>query len=205
VGDELGTHWSIVDPGLTIKRYPCCGANLRALDAAAALIKEHAIKCDDVAKLQVDVNADLLNTVRFHKPASGFEGKFSIDYVLAAMLLDGRVDLDSFSDEYCKAPRMRAALDKVKVNAETDRPNDNESRRRSPVTITMKDGRTFTKTVNAVRGSPKNPMTRDELVGKYRVCASRALSQERVERSIEALENLDKLPAAKDLVDALTI
>ena len=200
----LGSHWSIVDPGLTIKNYPCCGGNLRALDAAQALLREHEIRFDDVARLTVDVHPDLLHIVRFHKPTQGFRGKFSIDYVLAAMLLDGRVDLDSFTDDYCNAPRMRASLDKVQVNAHAEWPNDQASRRNSPVTITMHDGRTFTRTVDKVRGSPGNPMTRDELVGKYRGCASRVLNAERLEHSITALEALDKVPAATDLMDALT-
>lgn len=204
VADGLGTHWSIVDPGLTVKRYPCCGGNLRALDAAQALLREHDIRFDDVARLDVDVHPDLLHIVRFHKPTQGFRGKFSIDYVLAAMLLDGRVDLDSFSDEYCNAPRMRASLEKVRVNAHAEWPGDAASRRRSPVTITMNDGRTFTRTVDKVRGSPGNPMTRDELVDKYRGCASRVLKGERLDRSVAALENLDRIPSARDLMDALT-
>lgn len=204
VADGLGTHWSIVDPGLTIKRYPCCGGNLRALDAAQQLLLEHGIRFNDVAGLEVDVHPDLLCIVRFHKPTEGFRGKFSIDYVLAAMLLDGRVDMESFTDAYCNAPRMRAALQKVRVNAHAEWPDDAASRRRSPVSITMKDGRTFTKTVDKVRGSPGNPMTRDELVDKYRGCASRVLTGERLERSIVALESLDRLPAAKDLTDTLT-
>ena len=74
------------------------------------LIQEHGIEFDDAARLDVDVHPDLLFTVRFHKPVQGFRGKFSLDYVLAAMLLDGRVDLDSFSDVYCNAPRMRESL-----------------------------------------------------------------------------------------------
>lgn len=204
VADGLGTHWSIVGPGLTVKRYPCCGGNLRALDAAQELILEHGIRFDDVARLEVDVHPDLLCIVRFHKPTQGFRGKFSIDYVLAAMLLDGRVDMASFTDEDRNAPRMRAALEKVRVNAHAEWPNDAVSRRKSPVTITLNDGRAFTRTVDKVRGSPGNPMTRDELVDKYRGCASRVLYGERLERSIAALENLDKLPAAKDLIDALT-
>ena len=204
VAHGLGSHWSIVDPGLTIKNYPCCGGNLRALDAAQALLREHEIRFDDVARLTVDVHPDLLHIVRFHKPTQGFRGKFSIDYVLAAMLLDGRVDLDSFTDDYCNAPRMRASLDKVQVNAHAEWPNDQASRRNSPVTITMHGGRTFTRTVDKVRGSPGNPMTRDELVGKCRGCASRVLNAERLEHSITALEALDKVPAATDLMDALT-
>ena len=204
VADGLGTHWSIVNPGLTIKRYPCCGGNLRALDAAQGLLLEHGIRFDDVARLEVDVHPDLLCTVRFHKPTQGFRGKFSIDYVLAAMLLDGRVDLDSFTDEYCNAPRMRAALEKVRINAHAEWPDDRESRRNSPVTIAMKDGRTFTKSVDKVRGSAENPLTREEVIDKYRGCASRVLTGERLERSIGALENLEKIATAKELIDALT-
>ncbi len=205
VGEKLGSHWSIVDPGLTVKRYPCCGGNLRALDAARAIIEEEKIKFDDAAKLEVDVHPDLLCTVRFHKPTEGFRGKFSIDYVLAAMLLDGRVDLDSFSDEYCRQPRMRESLDKVQVNQHPEWGDDATSRRRSPVTITMKDGRKFTKQVDKVRGSPGNPMTRDELLDKYRGCASRVFQGERLEKSISALENLEKLASAKELMDAVTL
>ena len=150
------------------------------------------------------VHLDLLDIVRFHKPTDGFRGKFSIDYVLAAMLLDRRVDLDSFSDEYCNAPRMRAALDKVRVNAHPEWAHYAASRRRSPVTITMRDGRTFTRLVEKVRSSSGNPMTRDELIGKYRGCASRVLKGDRLDRSIVLLETLDQVPATKDLFETLT-
>lgn len=205
VGDKLGTHWSIVEPGLTIKRYPCCGGNLRALDAARAIIEENGVKFDDAAKLEVDVHPDLLNTVRFHKPTQGFRGKFSIDYVLAAMLLDGRVDLDSFSDEYCNQPRMRESLGKVHVIKHPEWGDDAVSRRRSPVTITMKDGRKFTKQVDKVRGSPHNLMTREELLEKYRGCVTRVFKDDRLEKSIAVLENLEKIGTAKEVMDALTL
>ncbi len=204
IPNGLGTQWSIVEPGLTVKRYPCCGGNLRALDAADALIRENNIRIDGVERLEVDVHPDLLDIVRFHKPTEGFRGKFSIDYVLAAMLLDGRVDLDSFSDDYCRSPRLRAALEKVRVNTRTDWPNTQEARRRSPVTIIMRDGRSFTKLVEKVRGSPGNPMTRDELIGKYRHCAARILPAEKLERSIVALETLETLPAVRNLMETLT-
>jgi 2-methylcitrate dehydratase PrpD len=204
VAHGLGSHWSIVDPGLTIKRYPCCGGNLRALDAARAIIEENAIKFDAVAKLEVDVHPDLLNTVRFHKPTQGFRGKFSLDYVLAAMLLDGRVDLDSFSDAYCNASKMRASLNKVQIRTHPEWGNDAAARRRAPVTIVMKDGRTYTKQVDNVRGSPGNPMTREELLGKYRGCAARVLDSECLERSITALENLEKVETVSQLMDTLT-
>jgi hypothetical protein len=47
-------------------------------------------------------------------------------------------------------------------------------------------------------------VTRDELVDKYRGCASRVLNGERLEKSIAALESLETLPAVKRLMDTLT-
>ncbi len=120
------------------------------------------------------------------------------------MLLDGRVDLDSFSDAYCNAPKMRASLDKVQINKHHEWGDDAASRRRSPVTLTLKDGSKVTKQVDKVRGSPGNPMTRDELLGKYRGCAARVLKGDRLEKSIAALENLEKLAKASELIDTLT-
>jgi 2-methylcitrate dehydratase PrpD len=68
----------------------------------------------------------------------------------------------------------------------------------------MKDGRKLTNVVEKVRGSPGNPMTRDELLGKYRGCASRVLNGGRLERSIAVLENLEKVATVRELMDVLT-
>ena len=133
----------------------------------------------------------------------GFRGKFSLDYVLAAMLLDGKVDLDSFTDEYCNAPRMRAALEKIQINTHPEWPSNEHTQRHSPVTIRLKDGRSFSKTVDKVRGSPGNPLTRDELLAKYRLCAGRVLKGERLERSVSLLEGLENVPRVADLAAAL--
>ncbi|MGZ5233102.1 MAG: hypothetical protein ACXWC3_24045, partial [Burkholderiales bacterium] len=65
-------------------------------------------------------------------------------------------------------------------------------------------GRKLTNMVEKVRGSPGNPMTRDEFLGKYRGCASRVLNGERVERSITAFENLEKVATVRELMDILT-
>ena len=55
------------------------------------------------------------------------------------------------------------------------------------------------------RNSIETATTRDELLGKYRSCASRVLKGDRLEKSIAALENLEKLATAKELMDTLTV
>ncbi|UPJ79338.1 hypothetical protein IVB16_32085 [Bradyrhizobium sp. 183] len=59
--------------------------------------------------------------------------------------------------------------------------------------------------VDKVFGSPGNPMSRDELVGKYRGCASRVSPEESLEKSIEILESLEKQAKVADLVKTVTV
>jgi len=92
-------------PGLTVKRYPCCGGNLRALDAAQGLIQEHGIKCDGSRSWKWTSMRTCCALVRFTSPRGVFEGKFSIDYVLAAMLLDGRVGSRFIADDLLQRGR----------------------------------------------------------------------------------------------------
>jgi 2-methylcitrate dehydratase PrpD len=203
IGHGLGQEWAIVEPGLTIKRYPACGGVLRAVDAALALRAEHAIAFDQVERIEVETHPDLLETVRFVAPTHGFQGKFSLDYCVAAAVLDGRVDLDSFTDAHAASPRMRQALAAVQVITRPEWGASWFARRQNPVTIHLRDGRAVRKEVEHPRGSPRNPMTRDELLEKYRGCASRALPFERVERAIALLEDVEKIDDVRTLMDGL--
>jgi 2-methylcitrate dehydratase PrpD len=203
IEDRLGEQWAIVDPGLTIKSYPACGGVLRAVDAAIALRQEHRIAFDQVERVEVETHPDLLNTLRFVAPSEGFRGKFSLDYCVAAAVLDGRVDLASFTDAQAQSARMRDALARVTVVQHPEWSGSAFDRRRNPVTIHLKDGRSVRKEVEHPRGSLRNPMMREELLGKYRGCARRALSPEQVERSIAVLEDVEKVDDVRALVDAL--
>jgi 2-methylcitrate dehydratase PrpD len=201
VDKELGSHWAILDPGLTIKCYPACGATLRAIDAAIALRAEHNLTLDQIERIEMETHPSLLNVVRFHAPEQGFRGKFSFDYCVAAAILDGKVDLDSFSDEACNRPAMRAALAKTTI---VKRPEwQAEQRRRNPVTVVFKDGRRVTKEVAHPHGSLQDPLTRDELLAKYHACAARALSPDGVRRSVALLEGIEQVGDMREVISAL--
>jgi len=46
-----GDPWDIMDPGLAIKQYPCCGSTHPAIDAMLMLVREHDLKPDDVTRI----------------------------------------------------------------------------------------------------------------------------------------------------------
>jgi 2-methylcitrate dehydratase PrpD len=74
---------------------------------------------------------------------------------------------------------------------------------RTTVTIVLAGGREVSETVRFARGSPENPMTREEIVRKYRECAGRSLDPARAERALDLLERLDELPSTATLMEVL--
>ena len=130
-------------------------------------------------------------------PASGLDGKFSVEYCAAAALLDGRVVIDTFTDERRFAEDMEEALRKVQVDPDAD---DSGGVR---VTAHLKDGRTATAESRTFKGSAGNPMTREERLDKVWDCIGRALSQSAAQRVIDLCEDLENVSDITELMAIL--
>lgn len=194
VTENLGNPWCIVSPGLSIKGYPCCGGNHRPLDAALGIIHDNGLSYDDIDSLVVDCHPALLDLLRFVKPSVAFNGKFSLDYNMAAAMVYGKVNIETFRQEVCDDPLMRQAMaEKIRFVAHPEW-TPTEIAQGTPVTITTKDGRTFRRTVSQQKGHPQNPLTRDEVRDKFRYCCEHApLASDRIERLIARVEELDQV------------
>lgn len=201
VATDLGTRWSIEDPGLAIKPYPACTSNLRAVDAMAMIAAMPGYTADDVVEVRVDVHPDVFHTLRYRSPVEGFRGKFSLDFTVAAMALDGDLRIESFSDEAASRPAFRAMLDRVVLAEHPDWPMSR--RRHMPVTATMRDGSVHTETVEHHRGSPEWPLDAAEVDAKFVTCAETAMPTESARRALHAMHTIDEAPAVRGLVDAL--
>ena len=105
--DGLGEKFHLVDPGYTIKPFPAEIYMQWPLDAMTTLKARTGITLDDVEQIIVEppvFRADLSRPT----PASGLDGKFSYEYVVAAALVEPRVRIGTFTDEKSgSAPRSR--------------------------------------------------------------------------------------------------
>ena len=88
---------------------------------------------------------------------------------------------------------------------------DPSSKRSATKGVTASTWRSSCKTAEAIsekvlhaKGSDKHPMTRDEVLQKFRLLASRVLSRSRVERLEDTLLNLEKLDDARKIAKLLT-
>lgn len=199
---NLGKAWLSKDT-IVIKKYPCCGSNHGALDALMALLKEHDVGLDDIARVDVD-NVPSISHVLLHpNPTYGYQGKFSLHYNIATALVDRKIAIDSFTDEKLNRAEYREARAKTHVNVMSDwDPEYEHGPTYNPVTITLKNGERLTKKVNrrTMHGAPADPLSEQELKDKFRDCARLCLPERQVDQAVDAWWALD---TAANLTPAL--
>ncbi|MBI3068542.1 MAG: MmgE/PrpD family protein [Betaproteobacteria bacterium] len=94
-----GAPFAIVTPGPGIKLFPLGRPALAAVDAVIALRDQHGISPADVESITCEVSYMYPRTLIHSHPATGLQGKTSLQYCVAATLVDGRPWFASFSDE----------------------------------------------------------------------------------------------------------
>src|SRR5690349_22888215 len=109
--DPSGPLSPAVPNGLAIKLYPCCYALQRPI---SALSEVHA---DPAAVRRIVLRTPEATVVPLihHRPESGLQGKFSLEYAAAAALLDGYAGFDSFTDEAVRREEARRLVSVVET------------------------------------------------------------------------------------------
>ncbi|MFC2066444.1 MmgE/PrpD family protein [Chloroflexota bacterium] len=206
MAENMGNPFYIVSPGLSVKKYPCCGLTHRSLDAISQIIEENDIKNEQVAAIIVGVPEDMFPLRA--DANTGFEGKWCIPYTTAAVLVDGKVGLNTFTDEMVQRPVIRDTMSKVQLQVRNDVPiysgSTEPGRAGNPVTVRLNDGRVYENQIDTPRGTPQAPLTLEELSGKYRDCAEKILSRGQIENSIELVLSLEKVKDIGELMRAVT-
>lgn len=186
----------VINPGSAIKPYPAGGPSNNGIDAVLDIALSEDVRPEDVEEIVWAGAARwIAKTLIRTEPQRGIEGKTSLQFCLAAALIDREVTMRQFTDEKVRDPRIRDVMRKVRITNHPEFAEDVEYFG-TEVTIRLKSGQEHRRVVPRAKGHPENPLTRDELLSKYRQCADVALAPAARERSIALLERLDELDAA---------
>ena len=199
---DVGKRYDIVTPGMGLKPYPSCAATHPAIDAALYLREQYHPEADDITEIECRTSPVVSGAARRSRPTSGLEGKFSIEFCIAQALLEGQVELKDFTDERVNQPKIQNIIHKTKYV----HPPEMEKVLTAPqeLVIKLKDGRMLSHRVNAAKGEAKNPLSWEEVVAKYKDCASLSLPRAEVEHSLEMLSNLETVDNITKVMDILT-
>jgi 2-methylcitrate dehydratase PrpD len=199
---NLGAPWEIIDPGIGVKAYPCCYATHRAIDAALEIRDASGFEATKVERITAMVSPGTLIPLINRPPETGLEGKFSLEYCLAAALMDGRPGLDAFSNDAIRRPKVRALASRVEA-VEDGPAADFPIKGAAEVRVRLATGAELSARVVNPRGDPSNPLPDEDLRAKFRECASLVLPPERVQQAMSIIERLDELPDIRELAAAL--
>jgi 2-methylcitrate dehydratase PrpD len=175
----VGGDPSAVDPsgpavpnGLAIKLYPCCYALQRPISALAELSALSGLSADPAAVRRIVLRTPEATVVPLihHRPDSGLQGKFSLEYAAAAALLDAYAGFGSFTDEAVRRDEARRLVSLVETKLEPggDWLLDGELE----AEVHTADGAVLRTRQQYPPGSPARPPTVDQLAAKLADCVA---------------------------------
>jgi 2-methylcitrate dehydratase PrpD len=191
--EGLGETWYLPRDGF--KPYACGSLTHPPAQAILELRTEGDLAAADVAAIDAYVHDYVKTTTGLAEPRTGLEGKFSIYHVLAVALADGAAFLDQFTDQ--RVADAEVAQIRSRVHVHVDPAQNKDSAR---VVLTMYDGRTLERHVAHNLGTPDNPMTDQQLQGKFSALVEPVLGRARTEQLAETCWKLLELNDIRDLL-----
>ena len=161
-----------VPGGLAVKLYPCCYALQRPISAVASLPQ---VAPSDVETVVVRTPESSLQPLIHHAPRTGLEAKFSLEYGIAAALLDGHPGLESFDDPGVLRPEAQRLVKRVRtVSSEA---GAGLLAGEVEIEVSLRSGGTLGTSLALPPGAPDRPASADELTVKLAACAPDALDE----------------------------
>ncbi len=191
---NLGKPFDIFHPGIQIKKYPCCGSIHSSLDAVFKLCQEQGLRAEDVERLECEVDPERLHVLIHPEPRTGLEGKFSLEYCLAAAIVHGRISIEDFADERVMDPQVRSFLPRIQARQKVDRKPWS-----AHVRITLKNGGVLEQEA----GRSPGIVSWNQLAAKYRDCLGPTFPPSKIERSLQMIQELEKIRDVNEVIRVL--
>jgi 2-methylcitrate dehydratase PrpD len=200
---RLGSPHSIIDPGVSVKPYPCGCLGHPTMDAMLALVEENDIKPEQVERILVRAGANILEPLRYRRAADALEAKFCIPFMVSSIALRRKAGIREFTDDFVASEAVQEMMKKVEVVRDIEIEKQGFDQMRSVVEVDLKQGEHFAQPAPVYRGGPERPFTREQLHEKFDECAEPVLSRKQIEKAIDTIESLEELQNLADLIGIL--
>jgi 2-methylcitrate dehydratase PrpD len=193
---DLGREWETEH--IAYKAYPSCHFIHACLDAARFLQQNEGWSANDINSVTVSVpDPGVPLVLEPHaakvKPRTEYDAKFSLPYSIATMLVKGSVDISSYLPGALRDPDVLELAGRV---SHTQR-SFSTYPKAFPGWVRLEGphGRVVECERPYQLGAPENPLSRDDVVAKFRANATQAVSSE------AARELEDVLLSVQDVAD----
>ena len=188
---RLANPFDIIDPGVTLKLYPCASASHTSIEAVVQLMQQYRIEPSRVESVRVSITPLTLEFLPFATPGDPWEARACLSYLVAAALMHGHPLIDFFSEPAVQDTGVRSMMDRVTVVA--DQEPTGVSLHPSQVTITLDDTTQLRHRVDFARGQPELPLDSEDLDAKFLYCTRYILPPDHIQEAIESFRDLENI------------
>jgi 2-methylcitrate dehydratase PrpD len=204
VAQGFGKTWSIVEPGVSIKPYPCGVLTHPTIDLMLRLVSEHGVRPEEIDAVKVYAGTNILKPIRYPVAANHLQAKFSLPAALAMIAVARRAGKREFSDEFVASALMQAMQRRIFTEIDLDIEKLGFDKMRSRIVIHLKDGRRIEGSADErYRGGPENPLRDADLEAKVRSCCDGVLDKERQSLLVETGWAVAQLKDAGELMEII--
>ena len=190
--DQLGEVWECANTG--IKPYSSVTSIHAALDCLKTIMRNNKIISSDIKQIKAKIShPTYVHCAWAYENHNVTSAQMNIYYGLALMALEGELFVDQFSAEKISNPEILGYM--KKISAEVDPEIEklgHEFRHMASVELITNDNKKFIHTEKFRKGSPENPIPRNEILEKFNSLAKFSYDHEKIENIKEKIEKIEK-------------
>ena len=197
---DLGARWRLAEQYL--KAYPVCRWAQPAIEAAAQLQRDHAIRPEAIRSIRIRTFLEA-SKLAVCTPATTEQAQYSLPFPVAALLARGRIGPAEIEGAGLKDETVLSLARRIKLMEDAQFSSRFPAERWAVAEIELTDGQVLTSEPAVARGSAENPLSDEEVGHKFRELMEVSGFGERAGRIEEMVLSLEDVPDVTPLLAEL--
>lgn len=198
---NLYKEWECMNTG--IKPYASVTSIHTALDCLKNIMKKNNISVKNIKNIKAKIShPTYVHCAWNYKNHNITSAQMNIYYGLALIALEGELFVNQFSKDKISNPKILNFM--KKITAEVDPKIESlghEFRHMASIELTTNDNKKFNHTEKYRKGSPENPLTKDQIISKFKSLASYSYDKTQVSKIKEKIENIELSNNIENLIN----
>ena len=198
---NLYKEWECMNTG--IKPYASVTSIHTALDCLKNIMKKNNILAKDIKNIKAKIShPTYVHCAWNYENHNITSAQMNIYYGLALIALEGELFVNQFSKDKISNPEILNFM--KKITAEVDPKIESlghEFRHMASIELTTDDNKKFNHTEKYRKGSPENPLTKDQILSKFKSFANYSYDEDKINKIKEKIENIELSNSIENLIN----
>jgi len=198
--EDLGKRFEIMR--MSIKRYACCAHMHSGIDALIEVLKENQLASGDIEDIMLIVPSSVVSLLNScETPLSPLAALMNGRYILSTTARIGEAmqyNVEAFLGDGRKDPRNYELLNRIDIAGDPC-----SGIGEAVVRVKTKEGTKYVRHKRSAKGTPRQPLTGQELEDKFRKLTSYFPDKQTTDQIVRRINHLERVEDINDLTEIL--